>query len=441
MSAAGGVVKRLLATGDRPRWQADLLLIAKIVLVIYAVFVVFGLVLGLSVNGVVSTLRRVTYFAAVYALVTLALNLHWGYTGLFNIGVAGFMAVGVYSMAILTAAPDGSPAGLGLPLGVGIVGGMVAAALVGLVAALPALRLRADYFAIVTLGFSEIVRLSLLSASLREFEIGGRLLGTGGGSGINFTGTQSVVDWLLYTGGSRRADPTPVGELLFGLGDLLGIQSTVVRSGLYTVVLLVCVVGLYVLLSRIAYSPFGRVLKAIREDELAARSLGKPTNRVKIKVFMLGCALMGLAGILWQGGRGFVTPESFMPILTFYVFVALIIGGSGSNTGSVIGGFVFAAALWEGPPFVQRIIRANADVRAPATIYDAVIELAALDPLPLMGYVVGNVDQLRFMIVGLVLIVLMLWKPDGLLGHRTETAAAIDLSRPSSPADGGETDE
>ncbi|MDL5361448.1 branched-chain amino acid ABC transporter permease [Halalkalicoccus sp. NIPERK01] len=441
---ARDAIGRLFEPGDRPRWQADLLLIAKIVLVIYAVFVVFGLVLGLSVNGVVSTLRRVTFFAAVYALLTLALNLHWGYTGLFNIGVAGFMAVGVYSMAILTASPDASPGGFGLPLWVGVLGGMAAAAVVGLIAALPALRLRADYFAIVTLGFSEIVRLSLLSASLREFEVAGRELGTGGGSGITFTGTQSIVDWLFYPGGDRRADPTVVGEFLFGVGDLLGVQSTVVRSGMYTVLLLVCVVALYALLSRIAYSPFGRVLKAIREDELAARSLGKPTDRVKIKVFMLGCALMGLAGMLWQGGRGFVTPESFMPILTFYVFVALIVGGSGSNTGSVIGGFVFAAALWEGPPFVQRIVRANLDARAPPTIYDAAVELGSLDPLPLLGYAVGNVDQLRFMIVGLVLILLMLWRPDGLLGHRTETAAATDLSkRPTTAAaaDGGETDE
>jgi branched-chain amino acid transport system permease protein len=446
MSDAREAIGRLLSAGDRPRWQADLLLIAKIVLVIYAVFVVFGLALGLGVNGVVSTLRQVTYFAAVYALVTLALNLHWGYTGLFNIGVAGFMAVGVYTMAILTAAPDANPAGLGLPLWAGIAGGMLAAALVGLIAALPALRLRADYFAIVTLGLSEIVRLSVLSGALREFEVAGRELGTGGGSGISFTGTQAVVDWLLYTGGDRRADPTPIGELLFELAGLVGIQATVVRSGTYTALLLVCVVALYLLLSRIAYSPFGRVLKAIREDELAARSLGKPTKRVKIKVFMLGCALMGLAGMLWQGGRGFVTPESFMPILTFYVFVALIVGGAGSNTGSVIGGFVFAAALWEGPPFVQRLVRANVDARAPSTIYDAFLALGELDPLPLLGYFVGNIDQVRFMIVGLVLILLMLWRPNGLLGHRKETAAATDLSRRSSTSTatdgrGGETDE
>ena len=421
------------------RWQVDLLLVFAFLLASYVLFVLFGLALGLSLNGIVSTLRRVTYFAAVYAILTLALNLHWGYTGLFNIGVAGFMAVGVYTMAILTAPIDGSPAGFGLPLPVGIVGGMAAAALVGLVAALPALRLRADYFAIVTLGLSEIIRLSVLSGSLREFDLAGRELGTGGGSGISFTATDSVIPWLL-----DLPVLSELGDALFALAAAVGIQPSVVQSALYTVVLLACVIALYVLLARIAYSPFGRVLKAIREDELAARSLGKHTKTTKITVFMLGCALMGLGGILWQGGRGFVTPDSFMPILTFYVFVALIIGGAGSNAGSIVGGIVFAAALWEGPPFVRRIIDANLSVSAPPTIYDAVV---AADPLALLGYAVGNLDQIRFMLVGVVLILLMLWRPDGVLGHRKEIAAATDLSRrpprTAAAADGGreESDE
>ncbi len=419
------------------RWQVDLLLVFGVLLASYVLFTIFGLLLGLSFNGIVSTLRRVTYFAAVYALLTLALNLHWGYTGLFNIGVAGFMAVGVYTMAILTAPVDGSPAGFGLPLPIGIIGGMLAAALVGLVAALPALRLRADYFAIVTLGLSEIIRLSIISGTLRQFEFAGREIGTGGGSGISFTATNSIIPWLL---------DLPVlgalGDRLFAAAGTIGIEASVVQSGLYTFVLLLCVVALYLVLARIAYSPFGRVLKAIREDELAARSLGKRTNVAKIKVFMLGCALMGLAGILWQGGRGFVTPESFMPILTFYVFVALIIGGAGSNAGSIVGGIVFAAILWEGPPFVQRIIRLHLDVRTPPTIYDAFVALGSADPLPMIGYVEGNMEQIRFMLVGVALIVLMLWRPDGVLGHRKEIAAATDLSnRPTAATDGGGTGE
>ncbi|MDS0477484.1 branched-chain amino acid ABC transporter permease [Natrinema sp. 1APR25-10V2] len=435
----------------RPQWQDDVLLIGGIVLATYLLFAAVGALSGVSVNLIVGTLQQITFFAAVYALAALALNLHWGYTGLFNIGVAGFMAVGAYTMAMLTAAPDGSPPGLGLPLIVGIVGGMTAAALAGFIAALPALRVRADYFAIVTLGLSEIIRRALLSRTLSSFELGGRTiggrslpsaeLGTGGGSGIRAPSTDVIADYVLYVGADRTGEPTVLGDVLFGLAGAVGIQSSIVRNSVFTLVLIAFVVVLYLLLTRIAYSPFGRVLKAIREDELAARSLGKDTNRAKIKVFMLGCALMGLTGILWQGSRTLISPNSFMPIVTFYIFVALIVGGSGSNTGSIVGGFAFAAFLYEGPRFLRTIVRANFDVRTPPTVYDAFVAAGSGDPLALLGYAIGTLDEIRFVFIGVVLILLMIWRPDGLLGHRKEIAAATDLSRRSTATDGGETDD
>ncbi len=425
-----------------PQWQYDLLLIVGVVLATYGAFAVLGLLGGVGINSIVGFFRTVTFFAAVYALVVLALNLHWGYTGLFNIGVAGFMAVGVYTMAFITASPDGSPAGLGLPIPIGIIGGMIAAGLVGLVAALPALRVRADYFAIVTLGLSEIIRLALLSGSLRSVEVGDRVYGTGGGSGIQYPPVDTIIPWLL-----ERPVIGELGEILFEVGGAVGIQESVITGGLYTIVLIVFVGLFYLFLSRIANSPYGRVLKAIREDELAAKSLGKDTDRAKIVAFVVGCSLMGLAGMLWMGSRSFVSPDSFMPIITFYIFVALIVGGAGSNTGSVIGGFAFAAFLWEGPRFVRSILNANLNLRSPPTIYDAFVELASGDLTPLVGYLVGSLDELRFVLVGVVLILLMLWRPDGLLGHRKEIAAATDLSRRSRPtdrataSDGGEIDE
>ncbi len=427
-----GAVPDTDETTIRPQWRTDLVLIAKIVGATYLGFAVLGLLTGVGINETVGFLRRVTFFAAVYALVALALNLHWGYTGLFNIGVAGFMAVGVYTMAIMTASPEGSPAGLGLPIPIGIIGGMIAAALVGFIAALPALRVRADYFAIVTLGLSEIIRLALLSGSLRSFEIGGTEYGTGGGRGIRYTPVDSVIPWLL-----DRPGISAIGELLFTIGRAVGVQPSVIQGGLYTGVLIGFVILFYAFLTRIAYSPFGRILKAIREDELATRSLGKNTDRVKITVFMVGCALMGLAGILWMGSRSLVSPDSFMPIVTFYIFVALIVGGAGSNTGSVVGGFAFAAFLWEGPRFIRAIVRANLRVRSPQTIYDAFVALGSGDPLPLFGYFIGTLDEIRFIFVGVVLVLLMIWKPDGLLGHRKEIAAATDLSRRPTAADGG----
>ena len=423
---------------DRPRWLNDLKIIAVATVLVYLLFIVLGALAGLGFNGIMSTLQQVTFFSVAFALIVLGLNLHWGYTGLFNIGVAGFMAVGVYTMAFLTAAPDATPAGLGLPIPIGIVGGMIAAGLVGLVAALPALRVRADYFAIVTLGLSEIIRLALLSGSLRSIEVGDTVYGTGGGSGIQYPPVDTIIPWLL-----ERPVIGELGEVLFEVGGAVGIQRSVILGGLYTAVLIVFVGLFYLFLSRIANSPYGRILKAIREDELAAKSLGKDTDRAKIVAFVVGCSLMGLAGMLWMGSRSFVSPDSFMPIITFYIFVALIVGGAGSNTGSVIGGFAFAAFLWEGPRFVRSILNANLNLRSPPTIYDAFVELASGDLTPLVGYLVGSLDELRFVLVGVVLILLMLWRPDGLLGHRVEAASAIDITsrRRTVGTDGGDRDE
>ncbi|MFC5367336.1 branched-chain amino acid ABC transporter permease, partial [Salinirubrum litoreum] len=149
----------------------DFLMVVAAMAFIYACFLAVTIAIGLNTVGTVNTLRNVTFFVAAYAMLVLALNLHWGYTGLFNIGVAGFMAVGVYTMGILTAPPGGTPPGLGLPLWVGIIGGMLGAAIVGGIAALPALRLEADYLAIVTVAFSEIIRLAVNSNTLQEFTI------------------------------------------------------------------------------------------------------------------------------------------------------------------------------------------------------------------------------------------------------------------------------
>ena len=425
----------------RPQWREDLLLLGKLVAVTYAGFLIVGLLAGLSLNAIAGALQAITFYTAVFGLVVLALNLHWGYTGLFNIGVAGFMAIGAYGMSIAAASPEGTPAGLGLPLPIAVVIGVVAAGAVGFVAALPALRVRADYFAIVTLGVSEIIRLTLLSGALRRIEIGDRVYGTGGGSGISAPPTDGVVDWLIGAEipiiGLR-----PFGilaELAYAVAGLFFIQPSVVNSAFYTAILLVFVVAFYLLLTRIAYSPAGRVLKAIRDDELAARSLGKDTSTAKIKVFVLGCALMGLAGILWQGSRTNVSPEEFMPLMTFYIFVALIIGGAGSNTGGIVGAFAFAAFLWQGPRFVRTVFRENLTVRGANNPYEALAELVAADPMPLIGYLLSGLDEIRWILVGVVLIVMMIKRPDGLLGHRKELSAATDITRPPAlRADGGE---
>ncbi|MFB6299963.1 MAG: branched-chain amino acid ABC transporter permease [Halobacteriales archaeon] len=447
--------------------SSDLRMIVGTMVGIYLLFALFSVLLvplNQLLGGLISTFQRVTFLAAVYALVVLALNLHWGYTGLFNIGVAGFMAVGVYTMAMLAAPPTANPPGLGVPMlvasmvpiapGVGhfigllvtITLGMLAAAIVGALTAIPAFRLRADYLAIVTIALSEIIRLSLLSRTLQTFTLPGIgiELGTGAGRGIGLP-TNPVRAIFYNDPNDTAAGVTPIGEVLFGFADAIGVGDSIVVSWTYTLFLIGVVIAVYWLLVRIGNSPFGRVLKAIREDEEVAQSLGKNTRLVKVKVFMVGCALMGLAGILWEGSKGFTDPTSttFLPLQTFYIFIALIIGGSGSNTGSVLGGALFAGLLFEGPLFVTRILREYLVIGTiPDTFAAALGELFILNPVPLLAYGIDNISPLRFVLIGILLILLMQRRPEGLLGHRTETAASIDLSdRSTATPEDGESDE
>jgi branched-chain amino acid transport system permease protein len=426
----------------------DTRLILGVMLGLYVLYFLVSLALGLGFNGTINTLQRITFLTAVYAMLVLALNLHWGYTGLFNIGVAGFMAVGVYTMGILANAPTAAPPGFGLPLPVAILGGVVAAAIVGGIAALPALRLEADYLAIVTVGLSEIIRFTFLSTTFQEVTVAGVNFGTGGGSGIGLP--ENPVRSLYYNGGDIANGNTVFGDVVLGFTETLGIQPSVTIGFTYALILLLVFVTIYyVLLVRIGNSPFGRVLKAIREDELVASSLGKNTNRFKIKAFMVGCALMGLGGILWQGSRGFVNPTSFRPILTFYIFTALIIGGAGSNTGSVIGGAVFASLLFQGPIFAANLIErffqlVVGGLPTPNNFYAAVV---SLNPLAWLGYGLENIANLRFVLLGVVLIYMMQNRADGLLGHRKEVASSVDLtertgrSGGAAAADGGEVND
>ena len=405
--------------------ETDVRIILATMLAVYVLFTVFTILGGGSLNSLVSTWVRLTFLFAAYSILTLALNLHWGYTGLFNIGVAGFMAAGVYGMALLSTPPDAiSGQGLGLPLPIGVLGGMVLAALVGLIAAVPALRLRADYLAIVTLGLSEIIRLTLNSSALSNWTIAVFGFGTGGGSGIDLPSrpTDALFD-------------TTIGSALIDAVTPMIASSVFVRTA-WIVVMIFFVIAVYWLLNRIGNSPFGRVLKAIREDELVAQSLGKDTRWFKIKVFMLGCALMGLGGILWQGSQGFVSPDSFRPIVTFYVFVALIIGGSGSNTGSIVGSVLFVGLLFEGPRTFGNLISGALDLGgAPGTFAGAVAPIASFDFSPLFAYMVGNISAFRFILLGVVLIIIMQKRPEGMLGHRSEIAAAVPLERPATRRD------
>jgi branched-chain amino acid transport system permease protein len=408
-------------------FRSDARLLLVLAVALYLLFTLFSVLLGNNLGGTVNTLRRITFLSAVYAMLVLALNLQWGYAGLFNLGVAGFMAVGVYTMGMLSTAPSSSPPGLGLPLPVGVVGGVLAAAVVGVVASLPALRLRGDYLAIVTLAFSEIIRRTYRSPVFADL--------TGGSNGMGLPANPIRV--LFYKNPADvLAEPHAVGAAVFAAAETVGIRPPVVQGIAWTLVLVAVVGVMYLLLRRVGNSPFGRVLKAIREDETVASALGKDTRGCKIKTFALGCALMGLAAILWKVG-GTAATVDYRPITTFYVFVALILGGAGSNTGSVVGGAVFASLLLEGPLFVQRVVGQFINTTAaPNTVFQAVGSLGGGDVGPLLAYVVSdvNISALRLVLLGVVLIYLIQNRPEGLLGKRKEVAASVDLSRP----EGGE---
>lgn len=396
-------------------YASDLRLIVVPMLVIYVIFTVFSLIFGLDFNGMVSTLERVTFFAAVYGLVVLALNLQWGYAGLFNIGIAGFMAISVYSMSILTLQ-------FGLPYPVGALGAVIITGLFGALVALPALRLRADYLAIVTLAFAEIVRSILGSQEFSEFTIGGYDIAFGGATGPD--SPPDALRFLLYEDPySLVSETNAVGDLYFMLYEPFAVDESTAEGLLYVGLLVVAVALFYILLTRVGNSPFGRVLKAIREDDTVARALGKDTRVFKIKAFAVGSALMGLAAVLWYLKRGGVRPENFQPETTFFIFVALIIGGAGSNTGSVVGGAVFGALLFQGPAFIERIVNQQFDPTSnPETIFEA---FSGFDPF--LAYTMGNLSSLRVVLLGIVLIYLIQRRPEGLLGDRKEIASSIDL--------------
>jgi branched-chain amino acid transport system permease protein len=233
-------------------------------------------------------------FAGIFAVMCLGLNLQWGFAGLFNVGVAGFVAVGAYASALLT-----EPTGPALPMLLGWLGAMAACGIVALVVGVAALRLREDYLAITTFGIAVVIQLVALNAESL----------TGGPFGV-----QSIPRPLFATLGGGLA------WTLFYLALVLGVLGLVWWA-----------------LERLVASPWGRVLRGIREDEAAAASLGKRAGRFRLEAFVIGCMVMGLGGALYAHFVGYIAPEDFLPVLTFQIWAMLILGGSGNNRGAVAG--------------------------------------------------------------------------------------------------------
>jgi neutral amino acid transport system permease protein len=345
---------------------------------------------------------------AIYALFSLGLNLQWGFTGLINFGHAAFMAVGAYTTVLLSQK--------GVPLLIAaLVGGGLAAGLGGLIG-LSTLRLREDYLAIVTIGVSELVRLIALneewltrgSFGLQDYPLP---LATFRPTQLTRTGMIALLTvvlglalWRLWQATRRSAGRSwlnlslTIGLAVSGLGmyviaagSLSRYSEQPAQNGMLLIAVLVLAFTFWAL-ERLVRSPWGRVLKAIREDEQVAKALGKNVFFYKLQSLMLGGFIAGMAGALFAWQISTVYPTNFEPLITFNAWTIVVLGGAGNNAGTLLG----AAIFWAYTALTRDL--------------DKVFPFLAADQL----------GALRIMLIGLILMMLMVWRPQGILGNRDE---------------------
>jgi branched-chain amino acid transport system permease protein len=307
----------------------------------------------------------------IYALAAIGLNVHFGYTGLLNFGQAAFLAVGAYGLSVTVVT-------LGLSFWLGLAVGLAGAVVLAILLGIPTLRLRADYLAIVTIAAAEIVRLVVRSASLREV--------TGGSSGLS-----------AFAEGFYDLSPLDAGGS-YGIGPVRfsGREAWVLIVG-WILVLLGCLV-VWLLMS----SPWGRVIKGIREDEDAVRSLGKNVYAYKLQALVIGGVLGALGGFIFALGRAAVQPENYGTELTFFVYTVLLLGGAARVFGPVVG----AAIFWVVLSLTDNVLRG----------------LTSNGLMPEWLMTSTQVGSVRFILVGVALMLLMIYRPQGIFGDRRELA-------------------
>ncbi|MFO1189657.1 MAG: branched-chain amino acid ABC transporter permease [Alphaproteobacteria bacterium] len=309
----------------------------------------------MEATGVIAYVALLLTLAGIYGVLTLGLNLQWGFTGLFNIGIAAFFAVGAYTSGILTTPP--SPDHLGgfdLPVPIGMAGAMAISGALGLGVGAITIRLRTDYLAIATLGIAEIVRLVLKNE-----------------------------EWL--TGGVRglASIPRPFESLGGGWSGLA-----------FLAIVLAAMAIVYLFLERAIRSPWGRLLHALRDNELSTRAAGKNIDRLRRQSFMIGSAIMGLGGALYAHFFSFISPEAFDPAFaSFLVWIMLVAGGSGNNRGALLGAFAIWG-LWAGTEFLVSALPAE---------------------------IITQAGAIRVLLIGLLLQVILILRPQGLLPERQDS--------------------
>ncbi len=307
-------------------------------------------------------------FICIYGCLAIGLNIQWGYAGLFNAGVAGFFAIGAYTSAILTSPwAEGRLGGFDMPFAVGLVGAMLLAGLLAWPIGKICLRFQSDYLAIVTIGVAEGIRLVARSE-----------------------------DWLTNSARGISGIPRPFGDLPYGKAQL-------VYLGITALILLIA----YVLVERQAVSPWGRMMRAIRDNESAAQAMGKDVPYRRLEAFILGSALMGLAGALYVHLARTITPDAIDPMLvTFLVWIMVILGGSGNNRGVLLGAII----VW--------IIWSTSEI--------------ITDQLPSEYALKAKYG--RMFLIGLLLKIVLRFRPEGLLPERLRKDPR-DQDRPADEKD------
>ncbi|MBD6617524.1 branched-chain amino acid ABC transporter permease [Komarekiella sp. 'clone 1'] len=360
---------------------------------------------------------------AIFALFGLGLNLQWGFTGLINFGHIAFMTLGAYTTVLLSLK--------GVPLLISAVVGAIVAALLGLIIGFATLRLREDYLAIVTIGVGELIRLVVNN---QDLPVGDTW--TSGAFGVQsypiplstepnlffrfvmiglltlLTGVTffTLWRWIRTAQISRVADSTKktasrqellsrlVVGILFALlvaaiyiSGVISLYNYTPKAGLMLLLLLV-LAFVFWRLEILVRSPWGRVLKAIREDEEIPKALGKNVFWYKLQSLMLGGAIAGIAGAFFAWQLSAIYPDNFQPQLTFDTWIMVILGGSGNNVGTILGAVIYFA-------------------------YDAITREVLPRFIPLDE---ARLGAFRIMVIGLILMVLMIWRPQGILGKKEE---------------------
>ncbi len=309
--------------------------------------------------------------AAVYGISAMSLNLEFGYAGMLNFGQVGFMLVGGYTFALLVPHELGraGTAGGSWPVWAAIIAAMLAGMLLGLVLGGPTVRLRGDYLAIVTIAIAEILRLTVRS----------------------FSGLGQSFGVIKYTSSFNDLMP----GFVRGWAESLDVPENQLWLFIVAWTTVLVVLGLIALMIR---SPWGRVLRAIRDDEDAVRALGKNAFWYKLQVLMIGGGIAGLSGALFALSLNQISPVNFLPLVTFFAWTALILGGAGSLVGPIAGSVIFWVVLTQ-------------------------TSSLASDLFPTMSSTA--VSATRFILMGILIVVLMVFRPEGLFGRREELSLEI----------------